>query len=157
VTNWVGIVAAFGFAVLVGLIVQVDVDIPAIASRTRVGFGDILLALAAGSAGTLAFSRGLAGAVIGVMVAVALMPPLVVCGMLLGAGRAASAFGAFLLLAANLICINLAGVGIFLLQGVRPRSWWEAERATKATWKAVVTWAVLLAVLVLILWVNQRV
>jgi len=157
VTNWVGIVAAFGFAVLVGLIVQVDVGIPAIASRTRVGFGDILLALAAGSAGTLAFSRGLAGAVIGVMVAVALMPPLVVCGMLLGAGRAASAFGAFLLLAANLICINLAGVGIFLLQGVRPRSWWEAERATKATWKAVVTWAVLLAVLVLILWVNQRV
>ncbi len=116
---------------------------------TQVGFGDILVALAAGSAGTLAFTRGLAGAVIGVMVAVALMPPLVVCGMLLGAGHFAPALGAFFLLAVNLVCVNLAGVGIFLLQGVRRRSWWAAERAKKATWKAVVVWAVLLAVLIL--------
>jgi uncharacterized hydrophobic protein (TIGR00341 family) len=157
VTNVVGILAAFAFAVLVGIVFTVNADIPAIASRTQVGFGDILLALAAGAAGTLAFTRGVAGAVIGVMVAVALMPPLVVCGMLLGAGHFGSAFGAFLLLAANLVCINLAGVGIFLLQGVRPRSWWESERAKKATWKAVLLWAVLLAVLVFVLWLNQQV
>jgi uncharacterized hydrophobic protein (TIGR00341 family) len=155
-TNLVGILAAFGLAVLVGLVFRVDAEIPAIASRTQVGFGDLLLALAAGSAGTLAFTRGLAGAVIGVMVAVALVPPLVVCGMLLGAGQTASAFGAFLLTAANLVCINLAGVGVFLLQGVRPRSWWEAERAKKATRKAMLLWAALLAVLVLILWLNQQ-
>lgn len=157
VTNLAGILAAFGFAVLVGLIIPVNADIPAIASRTQVGYGEILLALAAGSAGTLAFTRGQAGAVIGVMVAVALMPPLVVCGMLLGAGHFGPAFRAFLLVAANLVCINLAGDGIFLLQGVRPRNWWEAERAKKATWQAVLVWAVLLAALVLILWLNQRV
>jgi uncharacterized hydrophobic protein (TIGR00341 family) len=156
VTNLVGILAAFAFAVLVGLIFPVDTEIPAIASRTQVGFGEILLALAAGSAGTLAFTRGQAGAVIGVMVAVALMPPLVVCGMLLGAGHFDPAYHAFLLVAANLVCINLAGDAIFLLQGVRPRSWGEAERAKKATWKAVLVWAVLLAVLVLILWLDQQ-
>ncbi|MEQ9411405.1 MAG: DUF389 domain-containing protein [Fuerstiella sp.] len=47
--------------------------VPSIAVRTSTGFGDLLLALAAGTAGTLAFTRGQAGAVIGVMVAVALV------------------------------------------------------------------------------------
>ena len=124
VTNITGIAAAFVCAVGVGLLFHVDATVPAIASRTTVGPADIILALAAGSAGTLAFTQGLSGAVIGVMVAVALMPPLVVCGMLVGEGDISLAFGAFLLTTANLICINLAGVSTFLAQGVRPRSWW---------------------------------
>ena len=107
------------------------------------------------AAGTLAFTQGLSGAVIGVMVAVALVPPLVVCGMLLGEGYVTTAGGAFLLTVANLICINLAGVATFLAQGVRPRSWWEAERAKKATLRAILVWLVLLASLSLILWLNQ--
>jgi uncharacterized membrane protein len=117
--------------------------------------GDILLALAAGAAGTLAFTQGLSGAVIGVMVAVALVPPLVVSGMLLGDGHFSSAGGALLLTLANVICINLAGVATFLAQGVRPRSWWEAERARRATLRAILLWLVLLASLSLIVWLNQ--
>lgn len=155
VTNVVGVFTAFTFAVMVGVVLDVDPAIHAISSRTNVDMGDILLALAAGSAGTLAFTRGLSGAVIGVMVAVALVPPLVVCGMLLGEGYVVAALGAFLLTTANVICVNLAGVATFLLQGVRPRSWWEAERAQKATRRAITAWIVLLAVLVLILWQNQ--
>jgi uncharacterized hydrophobic protein (TIGR00341 family) len=156
ITNLVGVLTAFGFAVVAGLVVTVNPDVPAIMSRTEVGLGDILLALAAGAAGTLAFTRGLAGAVIGVMVAVALMPPLVVCGMLTGAGRVNLAFGAFLLTAANVICINLAGVAVFLIQGVRPRNWWEAERAKKASRRAVLIWVAVLAALIVVLWLNQR-
>ncbi len=156
-TTSVGILVAWGFAVIVGVLFEVDPSTAEIAARTEVGWAHILLALAAGSAGTLAFTRGLAGAVIGVMVAVALVPPLVVCGMLLGSGNFESAFGAFLLLAANIICINLAGVAVLFGQGVRPRTWWETERAKKAIRKAVVTWVILLAVLVLVLWLNQQV
>ncbi len=155
-TSLVGILTAFAVAVAVGLLFTVDAHIPAIASRATISFGAIVLALAAGSAGTLAFTRGLAGAVIGVMVAVALMPPLVVCGMLLGAGQLGEAFSAFLLTAANVVCINLAGVGVFLIQGVRPRNWGEAEQAKRATLKATVLWAVLLALLVLIVWLSRR-
>ena len=44
------------------------------------------------------------------MVAVALMPPLVAFGMLLGAGYMQASLGPLTLLAANLICLNLAGV-----------------------------------------------
>ncbi len=154
-TNVVGVVTAFLFAVLVGAIFTVDARIPAIASRTNLDVGDILLALAAGTAGTLAFTRGLSGAVIGVMVAVALVPPLVVSGILLGDGKPALAFGAMLLTGANVICVNLAGIVTFRAQGVRPRTWWESERAKSGTKKATVIWTILLALLLLILWVNS--
>ena len=155
VTNITGIAVAFPCAVAVGLLFEVDMTVPAIAARTKVGPADIVLALAAGAAGALAFTQGLSGAVIGVMVAVALMPPLVVCGMLVGEGELLGALGAFLLTTANLICINLAGVSTFLAQGVRPRNWWEAERAKKATWRAIGVWIVLLLVLVMILWLTR--
>jgi hypothetical protein len=57
-----------------------------------------------------------------------LLPPPVTLGLLLGSGDAA-AFGVLLLLTANVICVNLAGVATVLLQGVRPRTWWQVEQA----------------------------
>jgi hypothetical protein len=48
----------------------------------------------------------------------------------------------------NLICVNLAGVTTFLVQGIKPTSWWEKDRAVKATRIAVALSVVLLAVLV---------
>ena len=143
------------FAIVVGLVFPVDPTVPAIASRTQVSFADLALALAAGSAGAFAFTSGLSGPVIGVMVAVALMPPLVVSGMLLGAGDVLLACRALLLTAANVICVNLAGVATFLAQGVGPLRWWEAERAKKATHKAIVLWTFLLAALVIILFFTS--
>lgn len=150
-TNAAGFSLALGLSIVTGLVVEVDPAIPAIASRTTVDLGNLLLALAAGAAGTLAFTRGFAGAVIGVMVAVALLPPLVSVGLLVGDAQWAPALGAFLLTAGNFVSINLAGVVTFLLQGIRPRSWWEAEQARRAALWAAVLWAVLLAVLAVIL------
>ena len=57
----------------------------------------------------------------------------------------------------NVICVNLAGVLTFLAQGLRPRTWWEAERAKKATRVAVVTWSMLLLVLVALILLAVRV
>ena len=151
-TNFIGILLAIIFSVSVGIIFNVDANIPAIASRTSISISDIILAFAAGSAGALAFTTGFSGALIGVMVAVALMPPLVAVGMLAGSGQFALSMGAFMLFAANLICVNLAGVVTFILQGVRPRTWWEADRAKKATVKAAVIWSGLLLALILILY-----
>ncbi len=154
-TNLAGVSAAFAVAVVIGFVREIDPEVPAIATRTQVGFGDLVLALAAGCAGTLAFTSGLAGPVIGVMMAVALVPPLVACGMLLGHGDYVGAWGAFLLTVANVISINIAGVATFLAQGVRPRGWWEAERAKRSTIGVAIGWAVLLAILALAIWFNQ--
>ena len=65
--------------------------------RTRANLSDIILALASGCAGVLAFTTGASSAIIGVMVAVALLPPLTVCSLLLGTGQFSEAIGAFLL------------------------------------------------------------
>lgn len=148
-----GLGITFALALAMGRAVPVDPSTPAVAARSTVEMGHVGLALAAGAAGTLAYTTGTAAAVIGVMVAVALVPPLVAGGLLLGDGHFVEARGALLLTLVNLICVNLSGVVSFLAQGVRPNRWWEAERAKKATAVAVVIWSALLAALVaVILW-----
>lgn len=56
--------------------------------------------------------------------------------------------GAFSLFLVNLICVNLAGVTTFLVQGIKPTSWWEKDRSVKATRIAIALFVVMLAVLV---------
>ena len=146
-----GLAVAFGLSLLMGLVFPVDPAVPELARRTRVGLSDLALALAAGSAGSLAYTTGLPTAVIGVMVAVALLPPLVVTGLMVGAGEMGMALGAAMLVVTNVTAVNLAGVATFLAQKIRPRSWWEAERARKATRMALVIWLGMLALLVLIM------
>jgi len=154
-TNSIGILLAILYSFFVGMIFTIDPTVPAIVSRTYIDASDIILAMAAGSAGALAFTTGFPGALIGVMVAVALVPPLVTFGMLFGSGHFILSTGALLLFAANLICVNLSGVITFILQGVRPRTWWEAERAKKATFRAAGIWGVLLVSLIIILYFNR--
>ena len=154
-TNVVGVALAAATALLAGMTLSFDPEVTAMASRTQLGISDLVLALAAGSAGTLAFTRGLPSAVIGVMVAVALLPPLVTAGLLLAAGRVAAASGALLLVTANVVCVNLAGVATFLAQGVRPRTWWEDERAKKSSRIAIVIWFLLLLVLGAIVYATR--
>ena len=149
--NAAGILAVLSFAAVIGYLLKFDPDIPQIISRTRVSLGDIIMALAAGSAAALSITTGVSSALIGVMVAVALLPPLVVFGMMLGSGNWVLATGAGMLVLVNLICINLAGVMTFWIQGIQPRKLWEADRAIKATKMAIMLWTLLLIALVLIL------
>ncbi len=155
VTNAVGVAIALGVGVLIGLVFRFDPSTPEIASRLEPGLIDLVLAVAAGVAGALAFTTGAPQAVVGVMVAVALLPPTMVLGMLLGDGQFGGAMGAATLLGTNVIAINLAGTGVFLAMGIRPQAWWEAERARRATRVAIVSWSVLLAVLIVILLVAH--
>ena len=96
-TNLSGITLSFIISLLLGLYLNVDPDQPEILSRTIVGYGDIILALASGIAGALAFTSGVSSTLIGVMVAVALLPPLVVSGLLLGSGFVYKSLDAILL------------------------------------------------------------
>lgn len=143
-----GFSLAMILAVLYGLVFGVNATTAEISSRTRVGFGDIALALAAGTAGALSLTTGASGTLIGVMVAVALLPPTIVTGMLIGSGHFGAAVGAAELVAINLVCLILAAILTFLVQGIRPTNWWEAAAAKKATRRALIAGAVLLALLV---------
>ena len=154
-TNLAGAAVVLGISAAVGALVTVDSSVHAIASRTRPGTSDVVLALAAGTAGAMAFTSGFPQAVIGVMVAVALLPPLVILGLLVGAGKPALAVGALLLVAINVIAVNLAGIATFLARGLRPADGWEADQAKTAVRWAVATWTVLLVVLGTVLWVAR--
>ena len=143
-----GVSIAGATSLLMGASLGVDPDAAALAARTRPGIGDVLLALAAGTAGALAFTSGVPTIVVGVMVAVALLPPLVVAGLLAGAGYGTQALGALILAFVNVTSINLAAVATFFFQKVRPRTWWKANRARRATRVAVGIWCFLLIALV---------
>jgi len=154
--NAAGLAVALVVALALGAAVPVDPAAAEIVSRTRATSSDVILALAAGSAGALAFTSGLPAMLIGVMVAVALRPPLVTFGLLTGSGHLTEALGALLLLLSNIICVNLAGVVTFLIRGIRPRAWWDAARAKKATRVAMALWPGLLAALVALIHLARR-
>ena len=109
-TLFLGISIAIILSTAIGFLLPVDPSLQEISSRTRVGLMEIVLALASGAAGALSFTSAAPAVLIGVAVAVALMPPLVVFGLLLGAGYYSLALGALFLFLANFISVNLAGV-----------------------------------------------
>lgn len=146
--NAAGVGTAFVLAFVIGILAGAPSG-PEIAARIRVDLGDIGLALASGTAGALAFTSGVSAALVGVMVAVALLPPLVVLATLLANGTP-GVTQALELLAINLIGINIAGVATFLARGIRPRTWWEEVKAKRATRIALVTWIILLILLVVL-------
>ncbi len=147
VASAAGVGIALGIALVVGLLAPFHVGADEIAGRSEVGASDIVLALASGAAGSLAFTTGISAALVGVMVAIALLPPTVAVGVLLGAGEVEGAVGAALLLGVNVVCVNLAAVVTFLAQGIRPARWWEAERSKRATRRAIMIWTGALLVL----------
>jgi len=150
-TNAVGIAIAFFLSFAAGYFLRIETLNPELLARTSADLSDIALAIATGIAGALAFTSGLSATLIGVMVAVALLPPLASVGILAGSGFYKEALGALILLGINLISINLSSVATFYIQGVQPRRWFEARKAKKATLWAMFIWTILIAVLVVLL------
>lgn len=122
-TLLVGSAFAVLAGVLVGYFVTIDPLVAELKNRTIVQPADIALALACGAAGVLAFSRGASLTLVGVMIAVALVPPLAATGIFLGVGQPAVAANALFLFAVNLVCVNVAGIVMFLIQGLPPKNW----------------------------------
>lgn len=154
-TNVAGMLVALVVAFAAGWILPLDPGAPEVLSRVVISWEEIVLALATGAAGALAVTTGVSSSLVGVMVAVALLPPLVTAGMLLVGQHYHQAASAFLLLATNVICVNLSGVVTFYVQGVRPRTWWEEKKSRKATQVAVITWLSLLVVVAAIVTFAQ--
>ena len=89
-------------------------------ARTRPTYYDLLIALAAGSAGAYTIARKESGAIPGVAVAVALLPPLASAGILLTTGEFELATRAIVLFITNLVAMILAGALTFMAVGVSP-------------------------------------
>ena len=114
-------------------------------SRTIVQPASVALALASGIAAVQSLTTRLANTLVGVMVAVALVPPATVLGMMIGVQNWQLAGGAALLLGVNIAAVNLAAQLVFVLRGIRPRTWLARREAKEATWINLLVWFILLS------------
>ena len=155
VTTGVGFALTLIFAMLLGFLLGIDPTTPELASRTQVGIWDLVLALAAGCAGALAFTTGAPTYLTGVMVAVALLPPTVASGMLVSAGEFRGASSALLLAFGNVTAVTLAAILTFVWRGMSPRNWWLADRARASAKRGIGAFVLLLAVLAGIILISE--
>ncbi len=147
-SNLVGLSLAIAGAAVAGLLLPDKFSGPELLSRTTLGYDSIALALASGAAGAISITTRVSSALVGVMVAVALMPPAAATGYMLGTERYMLAAGAGSLLAVNIVCINLSAQIVFLIQGIKPRSWIEQRSAKESTFTSLAIWSILLLALI---------
>lgn len=153
-TNAVGVIVSVMISVVIGLVWPLDLHSHELMARTDVGFDGVALALASGAAAALSLTTGLSSALVGVMVAVALLPPAATIGLMVGAGRGELALGAALLLAVNIVCVNISAQIAFVMRRITPRTWYERQTARRAVLINAVLWLLLLAALAALLAVR---
>ncbi|MEZ4525285.1 MAG: TIGR00341 family protein [Desulfobacterales bacterium] len=155
-TNLIGIAMPIALSFLIGFFWPSPLSGPEIMARTKAGMDSVVLALASGAAAALSLTTGLSSVLVGVMVAVALLPPAATIGLMLGQGKYSLAVGASLLLAINVVCVNLATKVVFFAKGIRPRTWLEKEKARRATAISVIIWIITLTILVLAIYARRE-
>jgi len=107
----------------------------------------LIIALGAGVAGALSLSTGVSTALVGVMIAAALVPPTAVVGIGLAWGSPRAVSGAFVLVLVNFLSINFSALAVLWIAGYRPESWFRREEARIATLKRIATLGVALLAL----------
>ncbi|NNJ68098.1 MAG: DUF389 domain-containing protein [Boseongicola sp.] len=137
---------------LIGFVWPLNMESGELTERAHVNFGGMAIALASGAAAALSLVTGVSSALVGVMVAVALLPPTAALGLFVGAGETSLAMGALLLLAVNIVSANLSAQTVLFWRGVRPRTFYEEKEARNGRIVAAVFWFVTLAVLAGFMW-----
>ena len=114
------VVVAVGY--IIGLLLPAATPTDQLLARTDPDLRDLGVAILAGAAGAYARTRKeLSSALVGVAIAVALVPPLCAAGLLLEDGHPLLARGALLLFSANLVGITGAVTVVMFLVGYAPR------------------------------------
>ncbi|MBP2144091.1 putative hydrophobic protein (TIGR00341 family) [Methanococcus voltae] len=136
-----GISLVLVFSIFLGNIIPISPEYPQIASRMDLGFYNIIIALSAGIIGTLSvLICGISSSVVGVMIAIALIPPLVAFGLMVGSGYYIESLPIGILFITNIVAVNFCSVLLFFLYGVTPYKWWEKEKAKNFTIVTLIFW-----------------
>jgi uncharacterized hydrophobic protein (TIGR00271 family) len=141
------VVSAAAFAIVVRYthLVPPGIDVtavPEIQERLAPDFLSLAIAFGAGIAGALSLSAGVSSAIVGVMIAVALIPPAATVGIGIAWGLPMVSFGSGVLALVNGLSINVAAISVLWYNGYRPERWFRFDEARSAMLKRV---AVLLA------------
>ena len=136
------IVSATAFALLVRYanVIPPLADVTSVSQiRERVApdFLSLVVALGAGAAGVVSLTSGVSTALVGVMIAVALIPPAATVGIGIAWGQPLVSLGSIVLLLVNVLSINLAVLVGLWYQGYRPEHWFRESDARSATVKRI--------------------
>ncbi len=121
--------------------------VPEIRERVAPDFLSLVVAVGAGVAGVVSLTSGVSTALVGVMIAVALIPPAATVGIGLAWGAPLVTLGSGVLLLVNVLSINLAALVVLWYTGYRPEHWFSQGAARNATLKRIATLAVAIVVL----------
>ncbi|KGX90716.1 hypothetical protein N781_06535 [Pontibacillus halophilus JSM 076056 = DSM 19796] len=154
-TAFIGVGLVIVVSFIFNFMFEINTDTKQYIARTEVTWSDFFLALAAGGAGSIATLNRKAGNLVGVMVAVALVPPNTALGMALGNASWNDAYGAFLLIVVNISCILLSAVIVFSLSGIRPVKWQEVQRAHVSRSLSIVFVLLIVGVLMAVIFLGQ--
>ncbi|MFC4542620.1 TIGR00341 family protein [Halosolutus amylolyticus] len=94
----------------------------------------LAVALGAGIAGILSLTRGFSEAIVGVMIAAALIPPSAAVGITVAWGMYGAAIGAGVLVIVNVLSINLAALATLWIAGYRPQGLFEVSPTRTPTY-----------------------
>ncbi|MFQ3476560.1 TIGR00341 family protein [Halonotius sp. F2-221B] len=118
-----------------------------VAERAHPGLLSLAIALGAGVAGALSLTSGADEALVGVMIAVALMPPAAAVGLGIAYVDPTLAVGAGVLVLVNLLSINVAGVTTIWLRRYTPTHWYDAKEARRLTGRRLLIFGISILVL----------
>jgi len=150
-----GIGVALALSLALSFVLPINLESRELMTRAEVRLDGLALAMAAGGAAALSLTSSQASALVGVMVAAALLPPGAAVGLFAGAGEWALALRACLLLALNVAALILSALIVFRLRRIRPRSWIEQKNANRAVLlNALLSGFVLIASVALILYLD---
>jgi uncharacterized hydrophobic protein (TIGR00271 family) len=146
----VGVAATVGLSYLIGLASPGVVDATTnsqVAGRISPRLVDLMVALASGAAGAFALSRrNVSDTLPGVAIAISLVPPLCVVGVMLANHDASASAGAMLLFVTNFLAILVAGGGLLAIMGYGGVAFAGHHRGRRAAAIVVAIATVLIAV-----------
>lgn len=122
-------------------------SISQVRERIQPDFLALAVAIGAGATGALSLSTGVSTALVGVMIAVALVPPIAVIGIGIAWGIPNVVIAATILVLLNYISINLSALLMLWYQGYRPEDWDELEAAKESLIKQASTLVIIIIAL----------
>ncbi|MFC6889105.1 TIGR00341 family protein [Halorubrum trueperi] len=107
----------------------------------------LVVAIGAGIAGIVSLMTGVSATLVGVMIAVALIPPAAAVGIGIAFQIPRLVLGAGVIVAVNVLSINLSALIVLWYEGYRPQRWFREDDARAAFLKRVAVLVVAIAVL----------
>lgn len=127
------------------------ISLEQVSLRQEPGILSLVVALGAGVAGALSLTAGISTALVGVMIAAALIPPTAAIGIGVVWNSPSLVVGSAVLVLINTVSINLAALVVLWYSGYRPTSVLKEETARKETVRRVGVLAATIGLLSLVL------